>query len=88
MNDGPDWVEQARRLVDGLGQTLGSALREGARDGEASGRHPADCRWCPVAPASMAQAWVMRGYAASVAPAAGHSPFDDLAELLAEGGYT
>ncbi|TFV64288.1 hypothetical protein E4P41_01670 [Geodermatophilus sp. DF01-2] len=42
----------------------------------------------PVAPASMAQAWVMRGYAASVAPAAGHSPFDDLAELLAEGGYT
>ncbi len=44
MSDGPDWVEQARRLVTGLGQTLGSALREG----DAAGAHPADCRWCPV----------------------------------------
>ena len=44
MNDGPDWVEQARRLVTGLGQTLGSALREG----DAAGAHPSDCRWCPV----------------------------------------
>ncbi len=44
MNDGPDWVEQARRLVTGLGQTLGSALREG----DATGAHPADCHWCPV----------------------------------------
>ena len=43
MNDGPDWVEQARRLVTGLGQTLGSALREG----DAVGAHPSDCRWCP-----------------------------------------
>ena len=48
MNDGPDWVDQARRLVTGLGQTLGSALREGAGDGEAAGAHPADCHWCPV----------------------------------------
>ena len=44
MNDAPDWVEQARRLVTGLGQTLGSALRET----DAAGPHPADCRWCPV----------------------------------------
>ena len=44
MNDGPDWVEQARRLVTGLGQTLGAALRE--EDG--AGAHPSDCRWCPV----------------------------------------
>ena len=44
MSDGPDWVGQARRLVTGLGQTLGSALREG----DAAGTHPADCRWCPV----------------------------------------
>ena len=44
MNDGPDWVEQARRLMAGLGQTLGSALREG----DAAGAHPADCSWCPV----------------------------------------
>ena len=48
MNDGPDWVDQARRLVTGLGQTLGSALREGAGDGEAAGAHPTDCHWCPV----------------------------------------
>ncbi len=44
MNDAPDWVEQARRLVTGLGQTLGPALREA----DAAGAHPADCRWCPV----------------------------------------
>ncbi|MGY1624111.1 hypothetical protein ACI789_18080 [Geodermatophilus sp. SYSU D00965] len=46
MSDGPDWVEQARRLVSGLGETLGSTLREGA--GGAADGHPADCRWCPV----------------------------------------
>ena len=44
MNDAPDWVEQARRLVTGLGETLGPALRET----HAAGAHPADCRWCPV----------------------------------------
>ena len=44
MNDAPDWVEQARRLVTGLGQTLGAALRE--EDG--ADAHSADCRWCPV----------------------------------------
>ena len=44
MSDAPDWVEQARRLVTGLGQTLGSALNET----DAAGAHPADCRWCPV----------------------------------------
>jgi nucleoid-associated protein YgaU len=44
MNDAPDWVDQARRLVTGLGQTLGSALGES----DADGAHPDDCRWCPV----------------------------------------
>ncbi len=44
MNDAPDWVEQARRLVTGLGQTLGAALREG----DGGDAHPSDCRWCPV----------------------------------------
>ncbi|WNV77299.1 hypothetical protein [Geodermatophilus sp. DSM 44513] len=44
MTDGPDWVEQARRLVTGLGQTVGQALREG----ETGAAHGADCRWCPV----------------------------------------
>ena len=44
MNDAPDWVEQARRLVTGLGQTLGAAVREG----DGGDAHPSDCRWCPV----------------------------------------
>ena len=44
MTDAPDWVEQARLLVTGLGQTLGSALREG----DPAGAHPDDCRFCPV----------------------------------------
>ena len=44
MNDAPDWVEQARQLVTGLGQTLGQTLRET----DAAEAHPADCRWCPV----------------------------------------
>ncbi|MGY1691766.1 hypothetical protein [Geodermatophilus sp. SYSU D01105] len=47
MTDAPDWAEQARRLVAGLGQTLGQTLREGAR-GAGDDGHPADCRWCPV----------------------------------------
>lgn len=41
-----------------------------------------------VAPASMMQAWLMRGYAATVNPATAPSDFADLVELLAEGGYT
>lgn len=41
-----------------------------------------------VAPATMVQAWTMRGYAASVAPAAEPSAFDELVALLAEGGYS
>ncbi|MFD0227021.1 bifunctional MaoC family dehydratase N-terminal/OB-fold nucleic acid binding domain-containing protein [Streptomyces hirsutus] len=41
-----------------------------------------------VAPASMVQAWTMRGYAATVSPPAGRDGFDELVDLLAEGGYT
>lgn len=41
-----------------------------------------------VAPATMVQAWTMRGYAASVAPQVGGSAFDELVALLAEGGYS
>ena len=52
MTEGPDWVEQARRLVTGLGQTLGSAVRDGTAAGQADGGHPADCRWCPVCQAA------------------------------------
>ncbi|MEV6162216.1 MaoC family dehydratase N-terminal domain-containing protein [Streptomyces sp. NPDC052052] len=41
-----------------------------------------------VAPASMVQAWTMRGYAATVSPPPGGSGFDELVGLLDEGGYT
>ena len=48
MTDAPDWVEQARRLVTGLGQSLGQSMGQTLREGDATGAHPADCRWCPV----------------------------------------
>lgn len=41
-----------------------------------------------VAPAAMTQAWVMRGYAATVRPTTGQGRFQELVDLLAEGGYT
>ncbi|RAY13379.1 hypothetical protein DPM19_20110 [Actinomadura craniellae] len=41
-----------------------------------------------VAPASMVQAWTMRGYAATVSPDRSGGPADELLALLAEGGYT
>ena len=41
-----------------------------------------------VAPASMVQAWTMRGYAASVRPDPQPNGSDELTALLAEGGYT
>lgn len=42
-----------------------------------------------VAPASMVQAWTMRGYAATVAPPdGGTNGFDELVALLDEGGYS
>ena len=58
MSDRPDWMEQARRLVSGLGQSLGAAARpaEGAAAGGSAG-HAADCRWCPLCQAAA----VLRG---------------------------
>ncbi len=50
MTEGTDWVEQARRLVAGLGESgLGQAWADArgrvlAEDHEPGG----DCRWCPV----------------------------------------
>ncbi|MFB6597753.1 bifunctional MaoC family dehydratase N-terminal/OB-fold nucleic acid binding domain-containing protein [Streptomyces diastaticus] len=41
-----------------------------------------------LAPASMTQAWTMRGYAATASPPAGRDGFDELVDLLDEGGYT
>jgi hypothetical protein len=50
VTEGTDWVEQARRLVAGLGESgLGQAWADArgrvlAEDHEPGG----DCRWCPV----------------------------------------
>lgn len=41
-----------------------------------------------VAPASMMQAWTMRGYAATVRPTAAPGAYQELVGLLDEGGYT
>lgn len=41
-----------------------------------------------VAPASMVQAWTMRGYAATMDPPPGGDGFQELVDLLAEEGYT
>jgi hypothetical protein len=55
VDEGADWLDQARRLVAGLGQTWTEAwaevrteVREGS--GAAEGGHVpgGDCRWCPV----------------------------------------
>jgi hypothetical protein len=58
MSDGPDWVDQARAALAGLGATLGDTLREAAaRSAAEPGVHAADCRWCPVCQAAA----VLRG---------------------------
>ncbi len=54
MSEAVDWVEQARRLVAGLGGTgLGATGPAGAgpawTDTRGDGHDPGgDCRWCPV----------------------------------------
>ncbi|MGY1812508.1 bifunctional MaoC family dehydratase N-terminal/OB-fold nucleic acid binding domain-containing protein [Blastococcus sp. SYSU D00820] len=79
---GPDPVNRpmVRHWVEAMGETDPVFLDDDAA--RATGRAGA------VAPASMVQAWTMRGYAASVAGPAERSPFDELVDLLAEGGYT
>jgi uncharacterized protein len=79
---GPDPVNgpMIRHWVEAMGETDPVHTDDAAA--RATGRSGV------IAPAAMVQAWVMRGYAATVAPAADRTPFDDLVELLAEGGYT
>ncbi len=55
VDGGADWLDQARRLVAGLGQTWTEAwaeVRTEVREdtGAAEGGHVpgGDCRWCPV----------------------------------------
>ncbi|MGY1773373.1 hypothetical protein [Blastococcus sp. SYSU D00813] len=61
MNPGDDWLEHARRLVAGLGQSLAAAApadRADAADGpEPAAAHGSDCRWCPLCQAAA----VLRG---------------------------
>ena len=49
MTPGDDWLDQARRLVAGLGQTLaaGPAAHAGP-EGDGGATHGSDCRWCPL----------------------------------------
>lgn len=79
---GPDPVNapMIRHWVEAMGET--DPIHTDEEAARATGRAGV------VAPASMVQAWTMRGYAATVAPTAERSPFDDLVALLAEAGYT
>ncbi|MDN4172152.1 OB-fold domain-containing protein [Nocardioides sp. SOB77] len=67
------WVE-AMELTDPVHLDVEAARATGRED--------------VVAPAAMVQAWVMRGYAATVRPVAGGGRFAELVDLLGEGGYT
>jgi uncharacterized OB-fold protein/acyl dehydratase len=79
---GQDPVNQPmiRHWAEAMGDT--SPVYTDAAAARATGRDGV------VAPASMVQAWTMRGYAASVHPRPGRSGFAELVELLDEGGYT
>ncbi|MGY1779358.1 hypothetical protein [Geodermatophilus sp. SYSU D01036] len=47
MTEGADWLDQARRLVAGLGQAW--AETGAAAEGATAGHEPGgDCRWCPL----------------------------------------
>ncbi len=51
MSTTDDWLDQARRLVAGLGQSLAAASAPPAADGDAhdaAHAHGTDCRWCPL----------------------------------------
>ena len=51
MSEGADWLDQARRLVAGLGQTWTEAwteVRDEAGVGEGGHVPGGDCHWCPV----------------------------------------
>jgi hypothetical protein len=50
MTPGDDWLDQARRLVAGLGQTLaaGSTPQAGTGGEADAAAHGGDCRWCPL----------------------------------------
>lgn len=61
MSPGDDWLEHARRLVAGLGQSLAAAAPadrgDAAQEDGTQGAHGSDCRWCPLCQAAA----VLRG---------------------------
>ncbi|WP_406448191.1 OB-fold domain-containing protein [Streptomyces sp. NBC_00876] len=70
-----------RHWAEAMGDT--NPVYTDARAARATGRDGV------VAPASMVQAWTMRGYAATVAPRPGEpGGFGELVALLDQGGYT
>lgn len=69
-----------RHWVEAMGLPPSLHLDDSAA--RSSGRESA------VAPVAMTQAWVMRGYAATVNPATDKDGFAELVDLLNEGGYT
>lgn len=73
-------VPMIRHWVEAMGDTNPVYLSDEAA--RATGRDGV------VAPASMMQAWTMRGYAATVRPTTAAGGFQDLVDLLDEGGYT
>ncbi|ACY99020.1 bifunctional MaoC family dehydratase N-terminal/OB-fold nucleic acid binding domain-containing protein [Thermomonospora curvata] len=73
-------VPMIRHWVEAMGDTNPVYLDEEAA--RATGRETV------VAPASMMQAWTMRGYAATVNPEPEAGGMEELTALLAEGGYT
>jgi hypothetical protein len=46
MIEGPDWAEQARRLAETLGGTLGGLT--GHAPADEAGQSAPECRWCPL----------------------------------------
>ncbi|GGO72735.1 bifunctional MaoC family dehydratase N-terminal/OB-fold nucleic acid binding domain-containing protein [Nonomuraea cavernae] len=79
---GPDPVNapMIRHWAEAMGD--GNPVYQDEEAARASGRPGI------VAPASMTQAWTMRGYAATVAGRSGGPGSEELAALLGEGGYT
>ena len=73
-------VPMIRHWVEAM--ELGSPIHLDAEAARATGRAGV------VAPAAMTQAWVMRGYAATVRPTTTAGRFQEFVDLLAECGYT
>jgi hypothetical protein len=52
MTSGGDWVEQARRLMEGLRAAVPASPESPAAGDPASAAAGSDCRWCPLCQAA------------------------------------